>query len=255
MVRFTTRQNETGTQRRSKLQHRLQLWCGAATAGLMLAAGSTRAALITPISASNVPVFNTASVFNYSQPGSVYRLEPGTSFIPEGFDVRDLFGGSFGTYGWEQNDVIFNNGQPAGTVNAVAVTLGAPTSLTSFNLFLEDDGTNGNRSASEFELFAGGQLVDDVQVLDTYGDESYTSVYGSNYIEISDTLSGLPHTSNYELEFIQNQQEGGTSGVRALEFEASNNPSSVPEPTAISVLACVSAALCARRKRTSFGCQ
>jgi hypothetical protein len=255
MVWFTTKRDETGTQSRSTPQRRLRFWCGAAAAGFMLAAGSARGALITPISASNVPVFNTASVFNYSQPGSVYRLEPGTSFIPEGFDVRDFFDGSFGTYGWEQNDVIFNNGQPAGTVNAVAVTLGAPTSLTSFNLYLEDDGTNGNRSASEFELFAGGQLVDDVQILDTYGDESYTSVYGSNYVEISDTLSGLPDTSNYELEFIQNQQESGTSGVRALEFEASNTPTSVPEPTAMSALVCASVALCARRKRTSFGCQ
>jgi hypothetical protein len=217
----------------------------------MLAAGSAHGALITPISASNVPVFNTDSVFNYSQPGYVYRLQAGTSFIPQGFDVRDLFGGSFGTFGWEQDDVIFNNGQPAGTANTVTAKLGSPTSLTSFHLFLEDDGTNGNRSASEFELFAGGQLVDDVQILDTYGDQSYTSVYGSNYIEISDTLSGVPAESNYTLEFIQNQQESGTSGVRALEFEASNIPTSVPEPTGISVVVCAGAALCARRKGTS----
>jgi hypothetical protein len=246
----TTQRDETGIQQQSKPWHRLRLWCGAAATGLMLAAGSARGAMITPIGASNVPVFNTASVFNYSQPGNVYRLEPGTSFIPEGFDVRDLFGGSFGTYGWEQNDVIFNNGQPAGTVNAVGVTLGSPTSITSFNLYLEDDGTNANRSASEFELFAGGQMVDDVQILDTYGDESYTSVYGSNYIDISDTLSGIPATSNYTLDFIQNQQESGTSGVRALEFEASNTPTSVPEPTAISVLAFGCISLCVRRKRT-----
>ncbi len=250
MVWDTNRRDETGTQQPSKLRHRLQLWCGAATAALMLAAGSAHGALITPISANNVPMFDTASVFNYSQPGNVYRLQPGTSFIPEGFDVRDLFGGSFGTFGWEQNDVIFNNGQPAGTVNAVKATLGAATSLTSFNLFLEDDGSNGNRSASEFELFAGGQLVDDVQILDTYGDQSYTSVYGSNYIEISDTLSGLPASSSYTLEFIQNQQESGASGVRVLEFEASNTPTSVPEPAAISVLAIGATALCVRRKRT-----
>ena len=250
MFWITTQRDGTGNQRQCKLRHRLGLWCGATIAGFMLAAGSAHGALITPISASNVPVFNTASVFNYSQPGNVYRLQAGTSFIPQGFDVRDLFGGSFGTFGWEQNDVIFNNGLPAATVNAVTATLGSPTSLTSFNLYLEDDGTNGNRSASEFQLFAGGQLVDDVQILDTYGDQSYTSVYGSNYIEISDTLSGLPAASNYTLEFIQNQQESGTSGVRALEFEASNTPTSVPEPTAISVLAFGGIPLCARRKRT-----
>jgi hypothetical protein len=226
----------------------MRLWCGGAAAGL-LAAGSAHAALITPIIENDVPVFNTASVFNYSQPGNVYRLAPGTSLTPGGFDVRDLFGGSLGTYGWEQNDVIFSNGQPAGTVNAVNVTLGAPTSLTSFNLYLEEDGNSSNRSASEFELFAGGQLVDDVPILDTYGDQSYNTVYGSNFIEVSDTLSGLPDTSNYTLEFIQNQQGGGSSGVRALEFEASSTPTSVPEPTAISILAFGSAALCARWRK------
>jgi hypothetical protein len=182
MVRnFTSRDQVTSHSRCVVARHR-RLWCGLTAATLALATGTAHGALITPIASGDVPVFNTASVFNYSQPGNVYRLKPGTSFIPEGFDVRDLFGGSLGTFGWEQNDVIFNNGQYAGTANAVGVTLGSPTSLTSFNLFLEDDGTNGNRSASEFELFAGGQLVDDVQILDTYGDQSYTSVYGSNYI-------------------------------------------------------------------------
>ena len=114
-------------------------------AAMTIAAQRAQAALILPITSTDVPVFNTASVFNVSHAGNTYALEPGTQFVPGGFDVRDLFGGSFGTYGWEQNDVIFNNGQPAGTVNAVDVTLAAPVSLTSFNLFLEDDGTSGNR--------------------------------------------------------------------------------------------------------------
>jgi hypothetical protein len=242
-----TRRDQVVTRCRRIVKRNLRL-CGGITAAA-LAAGTARGALISPITASNVPVLNTDSVFNYTQPGNVYRLQPGTSFIPEGFDVRDLFGGSLGTFGWEQNDVIFNNGQYAGTANAVGVTLGKSTSLTSFHLFLEDDGTNGNRSASEFELFAGGQLVDDVQILDTYGDQSYTSVYGSNYIEISDTLSGMPNTSNYMLEFIQNQQASGNSGVRALEFEASNTPTSVPEPASIAEVLFSATTLCGRRKR------
>jgi hypothetical protein len=247
MVSIKTLRHVTGTKRLSKPRYNVRLWCGAAAAGLMLEAGSAHAAFITSISPIDVPVFDTTSVFNFSQPGNVYTLEPGTSFIPAGFDVRDLFGGSFGTNGWEQNDVIFNNGQPAGAVNAVSVTLGAPTSLTSFNLYLEDDGTNGNRSASEFLLYAGSQLVDDVKILDTHGDQSYTGVYGSNFIDISDTLSGLPDTSDYTLELIQNQQG---SGVRALEFEASSTPSAVPEPAAISAIGFGSVALCRRRKRT-----
>jgi hypothetical protein len=217
-------------------------------AAMTIAAQRAQAALILPINSTDVPVFNTASVFDVSHAGNTYALEPGTQFGPGGFDVRDLFGGSFGTYGWEQNDVIFNNGQPAGTVNAVDVTLAAPVSLTSFNLFLEDDGTSGNRSASEFKLFAGGQLVDDVPILNTFGNESYDGVYGSNYIDISDGLAGLPVSSDYTLELIQNQGPGGSSGVRALDFEASGS-SSVPEPASMGAVFLGGTALLMRRRR------
>ena len=105
-------------------------------------------------------------------------------------------------------------------------------SLTNFNLFLQDEGTGGNRSASEFKLFADGQLVDDVPILNTFGNESYSGVYGSSWIDVSDSLTGLPVTSDYMLEFIQNQGPSGTSGVRAMEFEASGS-SSVPEPASM----------------------
>jgi hypothetical protein len=52
------------------------------------------------------------------------------------------------------------------------------------------------------------------------------------------------------LDFIQNQQASGNSGVRALEFEASNTPSSVPEPTSLSLIFASAAVLCARRKQS-----
>jgi hypothetical protein len=230
------------------IRRNLRLSCGLTAAAFILATGRAHGAIIQTINPTDVPVFNTASVFDTSHTGNSYSLEPGTNLAPGGFDVRDLFGGSFGTYGYEQNDVIFDNGQPAGTVNAVDVTLSAPVSLTNFNLFLEDDGTSGNRSATEFKLFADGQLVDDVPILNTFGNESYTSAFGSNYIDISDTMAGLPLTSDYTLEFIQNQDAGGSSGVRALEFEASG-ASSVPEPTSIAGVLLSGVALCARRRR------
>jgi hypothetical protein len=227
----------------------LRLSCGV-TAAMMMVAGRVQGALILPITSADVPILDTASVFDVGHIGNTYALEPGTQFIPEGFDVRDLFGGSYGTFGGEHNDVIFDNNQPAGTVNAVDVTLAAPVSLTSFNLYLEDDGTNGNHSASEFKLFADGQLVDDVPILNTFGDESYTGVYGSNYIDICDSLAGLPAASDYTLELIQNQGSNGNSGVRALEFEATGGSSSVPEPASMAGVFLGGIALCARRRRT-----
>jgi hypothetical protein len=236
------------TQQRGMIRQRLGISCGLTGAAFLLAAGSARGALIQPVSPTDVPVFNTASVFDTSHAGNSYSLQSGTNLAPGGFDARDLFGGSFGTYGYEQHDVIFANGQPAGTVNAVDVTLDAPVSLTNFNLFLEDDGAGGNRSATEFKLFADGQLVDDVPILNTFGNESYTSAYGSNYLNISDTMAGLPLASDYTLEFIQNQDAGGSSGIRALEFQASG-ASSVPEPASIAGLLLSGVGLCARRRR------
>jgi hypothetical protein len=235
-----------GTQRRSV--RRNCFLCGA-TAAAMMMAGSAHAALILPINSTDVPVLNTASVFDVSHTGNTYSLEPGTTLVPGGLDIRDLFGGSFGSYAWEQNDVVFNNDQPAGTVNAVDVTLANPVSLTSFHLYLQDDGTSGDRSASEFKLFAGGQLVDDVPILDTFGDESYTSVYGSNYIDVSDTLTNLPVNSDYTLEIIQNHGIGGADGVRALDFEAAGT-SSVPEPASLAGVIFSAIALWARPRRT-----
>jgi hypothetical protein len=38
-------------------------------------------------------------------------------------------------------------------------------SLTSFNLYIQDEETKGYRCAIEFELFAGGELVDEVEIL------------------------------------------------------------------------------------------
>jgi hypothetical protein len=250
MVCFTTQRDRFVSQWHRVTRRPVKLSCDFTAAAMMIVAGRARGALIQPISAGDVPVLNTASVFDVGHAGNVYNLEPGTSVAPGGFDFRDLFGGSFGTNGYEEHDVIFDNGQPAGTVDAVDVTLAAPVSLASFNLFLEDDGTNGNRSASEFKLFAGGQLIDDVPILNTFGDESYTGVYGSNYINISDTLTRLPATSDYTLEFIQNQSPGGTSGVRALEFEGTGGAGSVPEPASMAGMIVGGIALCARRRRT-----
>lgn len=221
----------------------------------LLGASAARASLtITPISPGDVPVSNPASPFDVSNTGNTYSLGPNTNLNP-GFDIRDLFGGSFGTYGYESNDLLFADNQPIGTVDTVNVTLAAPVSLGSFNLFMADDGISGDRSASEFLLYSGSTLIDDVNILDTSGTQSYTSVYGGNFIEISDSFADLPASSDYTLEFVQNEDPGGTSGVRALDFQGSaalQTPSalaSVPEPTSLIALVIGGVALLGRPRR------
>ena len=225
------------------------LWLASIAAGVILLGGSTsQAALITPITAADVPVASPGSVFDAGNAGNIYSMQPGTSFIPAGFDVHDLFGGSLGTFGPEHNDVIFDNNQPISTAEFVNVTLNAPTSLSSFNLYLEDDGTSGDRSASEFKLFSDGALISDISLLDTSGAQSYTSVYGSNYIQVSDTFASLPASANYTLEFVQNRDGNGSSGIRALEFQASGS-AAVPEPSALAGMGLTGLALSRRRLR------
>ena len=222
-------------------------------AGVLGLGAASRAAIIMPVDPALVPVSDPSSLFDVnSNPGNSYSLGTGTNFIPAGFDVRDLFGGSTGTFGPERNDVIFDNNQPIGMVESVNVSLTAPTSLSSFNLLLEDDGLSGDRSASEFLLYADGTLIDDVTILDGTGSQSYTSLYGSNYIQINDSFSGPAPASDYTLEFVQNRDGNAGSGIRAMEFTATAaSTTTVPEPKALACLAGGGCALLRRRRRVA----
>src|SRR5208337_3778259 len=144
----------------------------------------------------SVPVNEPASVFDVSNPGITYALGSGTSFAAcayGGYDIRDLFGGQFTTYTPETGVVIFADQQPIGTVDTVLVTLPTAVSLAYFNLWLnEDGGGSPYRSMSEFRLYAGPVLIDDVDVLDSSGTQTYAQVYGGDVVEVSDTLANAP---------------------------------------------------------------
>ena len=206
----------------------------------LLGTATARAAIIAPITLNDVPLSDPTSVFDASHAGNTYSLESGSAFIPAGFDVRDLFGGSFGTFGPEQNDVLFEDNQPIGTIESVDVTLASPVSLSSFSLFMEDDGSGGQRSCREFMIYSNGQMIDDISLLDFSGTQDYTGVYGSNYLQISDSFSDLAPSADYTLEFVQNNPAAGDSGMRALEFEATGATTApaaaVPEPLSVSGL-------------------
>lgn len=163
---------------------RIRILASAVIIGLVNTA-TTNAAMIIPN--SSIPLSNPASVFDYSHSGNSYSS--GTEFNGFGsYDIRDLFGGQFGTT--EPGDVIFPDDQPIGTVDTVLVTLASPVSITSFDFWCtEDTNGTGHRSMREFKLFAGSTLLDDVQILNTSGNQTYTNVYGGPDIEVSDTLS------------------------------------------------------------------
>lgn len=179
------------------------------------------APVITP--ATNVPLSSSTSVFDVNaHPMNVCGLGAGTILNPNGIDVRDLFGGAYSYT--EPRNVIFAD-RNRGFTNSVVVVLDAPVRLSSYELFLADDASTGSRSASEFRLYAGTTLLDDVSILDATGNQTYSGVYGNTGIEIRDTLpAGAPLSDRYVLQFVQNQNLP-FGGVRAQEFEALAAPS------------------------------
>ncbi|MGD0141273.1 MAG: PEP-CTERM sorting domain-containing protein [Tepidisphaeraceae bacterium] len=214
-------------------------------------AARVNAAIIQSVPRAGVPVNDPASVFDVSNPGITYALGSGTSFAAcafGGYDTRDLFGGQFGTFTPETGDVVFANQQPIGTVDTVLVTLPTAVSLANFNLWLnEDSDGSGHRSASEFKLYAGPVLIDDVNVLDRSGSQTYAEVYGGDVIEVSDVLANAPMAFSYTLECIQNQGANVASGVRALEFEGATAP--VPEPATVGIVGLGGVVMLLRRRR------
>ena len=180
----------------------------------------------------NFPDGDPTSVFDVGHAGNSYGLGAGTTFNPAGYDVRDLFGGMFDSFAPERGRVVFADSQASGTVETINVTLASPVSLTNYALWISEDmGSGGARSTREFKLFAGATLLDDVNLLNTSGTQSFTSVYGGNGLKISNALTAAPTTASYTLQFIQNQNAGVGSGLRAEEFVAFT-----PEPGTLSLL-------------------
>jgi hypothetical protein len=208
-------------------------------------------ATITTIAAADVPLSDPSSVFDVSHAGTTYAVQAGTNLnpVPGGYDVRDVFGGTFQSYPPEHGDTVFADQQAIGTVESILVVLPAATSLGRFTLYLGEDGDNsGHRSTRGFRLKTGATTLADVSILDNSGSQSFKSVYGGYVIKIDQPLVGAPAASTYFLDFVQNQSANVASGLRVLEFEAF-----VPEPgctcTVIFVLAAFPIARRRRRAR------
>jgi hypothetical protein len=214
---------------------------------LLLSAAPQHAFAKATITVSSLPGDTPGDLFDVSNPGNTYSLGPSTTLNSSGYDARDIFGGELDPYAPERGNVIFGDNQPIGTVETVNVTLPSPVAITNYNLWVSEDGdASGHRSTREFELFAGSTLIDDVQILNTTGTQTFTAQYGGPNIEISDTLTGVPASSTYTLDFIQNQAAGPVSGLRVNEFDAYNN---VPEPGSFTLLGVASLGLLTRKPR------
>ena len=100
--------------------------------------------------AQALPTQSFTDAWDVSQGATILSNSP----VHGGFDIRDMFGGNFGTTPGDIGNTIFADGYPAQTVHTVAWQTQSPVTLSGCNLFANHDGTgNGSiRSLSEFVL-------------------------------------------------------------------------------------------------------
>jgi hypothetical protein len=70
------------------------------------------------------------------------------------YDMRDIFGGTFGAYSPEKGNVVFANGKSEGFVNIVEWRTQKPVTVKSFRLFANDDPDTGDHGFGTFRLWA-----------------------------------------------------------------------------------------------------
>jgi uncharacterized membrane protein len=135
-----------------------------------------------------------------------------------GFDIRDLFGGEFGTTSPEGPGHIGFVDRRAGQVDTVTFTTPSPVTLTGFSLVLnEDNGFDGvgSRSVTNFALAVGNTTVADVPIIPTGG--TYLSSYGADQITVTVTFAAVTGTT-FTATFTANNME--FTGPRAFGLEA-----------------------------------
>ena len=139
-------------------------------------------------------------------------------------DIRDIFGGTFSTME-QPGRTIFADNANVVTNYQVSFTTSAAATITGYSLYLREDGPNSiNRSATNFELFANGQMISNV-ALATLG-QDYFVKFGSDIIKVTDSFAPVTATS-FQAIFTSNNS--AFNGVRVYELDAQ----AVPEPSTI----------------------
>ena len=193
---------------------------------LFLAATASASSVITP--GVGDPGRNPSNPFDYSN----ITITSNSATYNAGSNIQDIFGGSFSTLE-APGRTIFSDMPGAVTTYQVSFTTNAPVALGGFSLVLSEDGGSLNRSATNFELTANGNVISNV-ALASVG-QSYAMKFGSDSIEVSDSFSPVTATS-FQAIFTSNS--GYFNGIRVLQFTGQGASSSLDpaaEPSTISL--------------------
>jgi len=207
---------------------------------------------LTLIAAGAICAFGSSITTNNGDPGTtptdLFDIANGTvinssSPVIDGYDIRDMFGGTFGT-GSEQGVVLFKdintNPWPVSNNPAdyfVTFTTAHPVSVAGFTLYLADD-FNGtaDRTVSKVQFFEAGNptALANITVLGA-GQTNYLSTYGSDNIQVNGTFQSVT-ASTFTIVLTSNPLAAATSdGPRVFELDAvaGTKGQNTPEPSTL----------------------
>ncbi len=115
---------------------------------------SVCAGLLTSFQAGAQIAPATDDVWDVSQ-GTILILSTDLNGAPSSpFDMRDMFGGTFGTSEAEKGNTLFADGSPEDSVHIIEWRVRKELVLKSFRLFAADDPTTGDHGFKTFRLKA-----------------------------------------------------------------------------------------------------
>jgi len=214
----------------------------AAGVSLLLLAGMASASTV--ITPAGSPPANPWNPFYYTN----ITITSNSPTYNAQSNIKDMFGGTFSTLE-APGRVIFAD-QPGQVTYDVFFTTNSPATLNGYSLFLTEDAGSLNRSATNFELLANGNVISNV-ALASKG-SSYAVSFGSDSIDVSASFAPVTATT-FEAIFTSNI--GVNNGVRVLGFQAATSLAGgsldpTPEPSSIQLAmltGLVFAAFCRRR--------
>lgn len=196
-------------------------------ASVLVSGIASASSVITP---SGDPGSAPGNPFDYSN----ITIVSNSPTYNSGSDVRDIFGGSFSTLEGSGHTIFADT---PGTVTTYQITFQThtPMTISSYALYLGEDGTSLSRSATNFQLKADGNTISNVALAPS--GQSYSSAFGSGSIKVSDSFGPVTGTT-FQALFTANT--GYFNGIRVFELDAFGGPAitagpvtGVPEPSSI----------------------
>jgi hypothetical protein len=141
---------------------------------------------------------------------------------PHPYDMRDMFGGSFGDYQPEKGNVVFADGAAEGSVNVIEWRTKSNVVVKSFRLFAYDDPGTMDRGMGFFRLTAkaaGSQTFDTV-LFEFTPSHPYHYEDAANHLLIAANVKAI-NAQEFKAEFTTWNGQSGPSanGPRIVELD------------------------------------